>query len=282
MSSLNLHATATAAAAAAELWTVRLWAINFVDATKHGFRIILVDSFVERYLSPTQIPTLFITAIPLKIGEKTLTKIIYPDNVREDKQVTISDLNQQSWYYVCVEWENFNRHNESTGTDCRMIRTLDRSGRSADSVVDDAQIVDITSTTMQFKILTSADFLIRLTASLEGGSGPVPPAKTFLLKRPADIQLSFQSLAQDHDYGKLCIVEEPLLTGYTTMGRLASQIYIRKCYFTEGLRTKDYELSTMDIEPSAFKHELSLAPTTTHSLILLKLLTILLVIYQNR
>lgn len=59
-----------------------------MDATKHGFRIILLDGFVEKYLAPTQIPTLFITAIPLKIGEKTLAKIFYPDNVRDDRQVT--------------------------------------------------------------------------------------------------------------------------------------------------------------------------------------------------
>lgn len=63
-------------------------AINFVDATKHGFRIVLLDAFLDSYLAPIQIPTLFITAVPLKSDEKAITKVFYPDNIREDKQVT--------------------------------------------------------------------------------------------------------------------------------------------------------------------------------------------------
>lgn len=73
---------------------------------------------------------------------------------------------------------------------------------------------------------------LRLTLSLEGGTGPVPPAQTFVYKDRSDVEVSFQFLAQDREYGKLCVIEEPLITGYTTMGRLAAQIYIQKCYFS--------------------------------------------------
>lgn len=64
-------------------------AINFVDATKHGFRIVLLDSFLDSYLAPIQIPTLFITAMPLRPDESTTIKIFYPDNIRSDKQVNL-------------------------------------------------------------------------------------------------------------------------------------------------------------------------------------------------
>lgn len=67
---------------------------------------------------------------------------------------------------------------------------------------------------------------------MEGGTGPVPPAQTFVYKDRSDVEVSFQFLAQDREYGKLCVIEEPLITGYTTMGRLAAQIYIQKCYFS--------------------------------------------------
>ena len=76
-------------------------------------------------------------------------------------QINISNLQEFSWYYLCIEWENFNRHNETTGTDCRIyrllchvfklkhyivyiivgwfiavnIRTLDRLGKGSDTTV---------------------------------------------------------------------------------------------------------------------------------------------------
>ncbi|VDN32669.1 unnamed protein product [Gongylonema pulchrum] len=136
-------------------------AINFVDTTKHGFRIVLLDSFLDAHLSPTQIPTLFVSAIPLKPDEPLITRVFYPDSIREDKQVHLSELRERSWYYICIEWENFNRHNETTGTDCRLLRTLDRFGKSADTTVEDVEVADITATTMQFKIRSATDFPIR-------------------------------------------------------------------------------------------------------------------------
>uniref|UniRef100_A0A0R3RH00 DUF4793 domain-containing protein n=1 Tax=Elaeophora elaphi TaxID=1147741 RepID=A0A0R3RH00_9BILA len=138
-------------------------AINFVDTTKHGFRIVLLNSFLDAHLSPTQIPTLFVSAIPLKSGEPLISKVFYPDSIREDKQVYLSDLRERSWYYVCIEWENFNRHNETTGTDCRLLRTLDRFGKSADTTVEDVEVVDITATTMQFKIRSITNFPMRFS-----------------------------------------------------------------------------------------------------------------------
>ncbi|KHN80064.1 hypothetical protein Tcan_17190 [Toxocara canis] len=235
---------------------VNIKAINFVDATKHGFRIVLLDSFLDSYLAPIQIPTLFITAVPLKSDEATVTRVFYPDNIREDKQVSITDLNERSWYYICIEWENFNRHNESTGTDCRTLRTLDRFGKSAESSVSDVEINDISSTAMHFRVRSLVDFPMRLTASLQGGAGALPSSQTFVFRESTDLDVLFAYLKQDTEYGKLCILEEPLITGYTTMGRMIADMHIEKCYFGK-LRTKDYELSTFDTEASPYKRTAS-------------------------
>lgn len=92
----------------------------------------------------------------------------------------------------------------------------------------------------------------------------------------------FPFLRPDTEYGKLCVLEEPLVTGYTAMGRLVAGLHIHKCYFgahrslvssysfhesltsynsllpiADGLKTKDYDLSTMDAEASAFKRAAS-------------------------
>lgn len=77
-------------------------------------------------------------------------------------KVSISDLQERQWYYICIEWENFNRHNESTGTDCRTLRTLDRFGKNAETSISDVEIIDISSSTMQFRIRSLVDFHIRL------------------------------------------------------------------------------------------------------------------------
>ncbi|CAG9530151.1 unnamed protein product [Cercopithifilaria johnstoni] len=227
-------------------------AINFVDTTKHGFRIVLLNSFLEAHLSPTQIPTLFISAIPLKSDEPLISKVFYPDSIREDKQVYLSDLRERSWYYVCVEWENFNRHNETTGTDCRLLRTLDRFGKNADTTVEDVEVVDITATTMQFKIRSITNFPMRAIATLQGGDVPQTGSQVFEFREPSDLDVLFTFLKHDTEYGKLCIREEPLTRGYTSMGRYVSGMSIEKCYFGK-LKTKDYELSTYDMEASPYR-----------------------------
>uniref|UniRef100_A0A0M3HL38 Transposase_31 domain-containing protein n=1 Tax=Ascaris lumbricoides TaxID=6252 RepID=A0A0M3HL38_ASCLU len=47
-----------------------------------------MDAFLDEYLSPTQIPTVFISALPLRPDEPPFTKVFYPDNIRDDKQVS--------------------------------------------------------------------------------------------------------------------------------------------------------------------------------------------------
>lgn len=62
-------------------------AINFVDPTKHGFRVMLREEFIKAHLAPTLLPTLYISAIPLRNDEAALSKVFYPDSVSDDKQV---------------------------------------------------------------------------------------------------------------------------------------------------------------------------------------------------
>ncbi len=182
-------------------------------------------------------------------------------------QVNIVDLRERSWYYVCVEWENFNRHNETTGADCRLFRTLDRFGKTADTTLSDIEITDMSSSSsLSFRLRAIVDFPLRITASLQGGAAPIPAASQFYLRESADVDLIFTQLRANADYGKLCVVEEPLVTAYTAMGRLIAGMHIEKCYFGQ-LKTKDYDRSSM-VEASAYRRSGATAMTAPFALLL--------------
>jgi hypothetical protein len=125
------------------------------------------------------------------------------------------------------------RHNETTGTDCRIQRTLDRFGKTAESTLTDIDAADISAQMFTFRVKSSADFPIRLTASLQGGMASAPPAQVFQISDPTDLEIVFPFLRQDKDYGRMCILEEPLVQGFTAMGRQVSGLSLFNCYFSE-------------------------------------------------
>lgn len=118
----------------------------------------------------------------------------------------------------------------------------------------------------------------RITAFLDGGREvAIPSAQLFQISETSDLDVVFPFLRQQKNYGRLCILEEPLVSGYTTMGRLISGITLQKCYF-ENLKTKDYELSILDSEASPYKRSLSV-PLISHFSIVF--ISFLLSIYFN-
>ncbi|EJW80358.1 hypothetical protein WUBG_08731 [Wuchereria bancrofti] len=81
---------------------------------------------------------------------------------------------------------------------------------------------------VQFKIHTNQKKTI---ATLQGGSVPQIGSQVFQFRESSDLDVLFAFLKHDTEYGKLCIREEPLTRGYTSMGRYVSGISIEKCYF---------------------------------------------------
>lgn len=71
----------------------------------------------------------------------------------------------------------------------------------------------------------------RMIATLQGGSVPQIGSQIFEFCEPSDIDVLFTFLKHDTEYGKLRVREEPLMSGYTSMGRHVSGISIEKCYF---------------------------------------------------
>lgn len=46
--------------------------IDFADPAKHGFHIVLNEDFVNTHLQPIRLPTVFATAIALKVSSQVL------------------------------------------------------------------------------------------------------------------------------------------------------------------------------------------------------------------
>lgn len=91
-------------------------------------------------------------------------------------------------------------------------------------------------------IIINIKIICRVTVSLRDGSGSLPPAQTFIFGEPVDLDVNFSNLKPDAEYGKLCILEEPLTTGYTTMGRLIADMNIEKCYFSEFRKISSFKI----------------------------------------
>lgn len=136
--------------------------IDFLDPQKHGFLVILDEYFVKNFLHESQFPTLFVTTLRLshhnepilthqdKLLLKNLVnvndhqrrfaKIFYPEVIQERKVIKLEKMTEKSWYVICVEFENMNRDNRTTGLTCKMSRTLDKFGAKTESTVNDVEI----------------------------------------------------------------------------------------------------------------------------------------------
>lgn len=239
-------------------------AINFADPQKHGFLIILNEYFVKNYLQESQFPTLFVTAIPLtnggrngnnhtnNIGAHTngaqggrISKILYPEVIQEGKLIKLDNLRERAWYYVCIEFENMNRHNETTGATCKLFRTMDKFGLPAISTLTDVRISAVSSASLAFKANVELDFPLKLTVYLTNYEGE---AKVYILKRNTNLNITFNDLAPNTNYGPLCVLEEPLVTAYTVMGRLV-HANLERCYFDSVRTSKSEEAQIVTAQP---------------------------------
>jgi hypothetical protein len=227
-------------------------AISAVDPTHDGFRVILDDEFIDTHLLPTLLPTLYLTAVPLESSDQTsIISTIYADSPLTGKQLHISGLRSHTWHYLCVEFENFNRQNETTGSDCEFHRTLDFAAKTLDSTIENIDLVDATSQSLAFIVKSVGEFQRRITFSLRNGKAAIPSSEIFHLVNSGDLDLKFSNLKPDKLYGNLCVLEEPLVEAYSAMGRKISGIKKEKCYFGK-LKTRDYDWSIFESEASPY------------------------------
>uniref|UniRef100_A0A915I5Z9 Uncharacterized protein n=1 Tax=Romanomermis culicivorax TaxID=13658 RepID=A0A915I5Z9_ROMCU len=168
---------------------------------------------------------------------RRVIKILYPESIQDGKVIRLDGLLEKSWYQICIEFENMNRHNETTGVTCKLFRTLDKFGKPAKSILDDIKVDKVTQDALILKGFVDINFPIKVTAYLSGG--PATEAKIFILRNGTNqARIVFSNLQPSENYGSLCCLEEPLYetATYTAMGRLALS-KIERCHMSD-LRTK--------------------------------------------
>jgi hypothetical protein len=81
--------------------------------------------------------------------------------------------------------------------------------------------------------------------------------------------VQFGFLRPDTLYGRLCVIEEPLVSAYTAMGRLVYGLSNEKCYF-DGLKTRPAHIEDyLNNDIRAYRHTMNTATSTCASITLL-------------
>lgn len=225
---------------------VDVQAIRLIDPLVSGFNLILTKNLVENYLNPTKMPTIYVTAAPLRSEEPLVTRLLYREDVVENL-IKIDGLAPKSWYVICLEFENVVRHHTgNTSTECRTVRTLDEFGKSTESTISDVRLSYASASELELQLSVEVDFPLQLTAFFDRGSSP---AQIFIFTRSKSVRVFFANLLPGHDYGKFCLIEHPQINRKTAMGRhIDSKIH--SCHF-DSVKTSLVEKSDRKISAAA-------------------------------
>lgn len=222
--------------------------ISLIDPVKHGFHLILTDEAYQFLLvNPFQLPAIYVTAVSLDGRDSGHRQILFKEEIH-NKMIKITGLREKSWYYLCVEYETVSIgtvQNQTTGTECRMCRTLDKFGEGAESAFKDMKLTVRGNNLLQFQLSLDLNFPMKLSAYLTEESQPL---QSYIVDKPKTLSVQFSDLQSNTAYGQLCILEEPLVHSYTSMGRTVL-VRNKSCFFDKGVQTTDAEKSVMP--PSA-------------------------------
>lgn len=212
-----LHLDDTSAYQATPKTFVDVDSIELVDPLREGFNVILRESFINTYLNAARVPTVYSTIISLKNNGPMSSQVLYREDIPE-RMLQVDGLSQKAWYYVCIEFENYDRlaGRGNTSTSCRVARTLDSFGHKAESSLVDIKVGIVSSDFMEFQLSVEADFPLELNAYLEHGSAQM---QTFILTQAKSLRLIFTDLVPGFNYGRLCTIETPLRSAFSAMGR---------------------------------------------------------------
>lgn len=186
----------------------------------------------------------------MKEGGQTDRRILYLDQLN-DKLIHLEGLDEEAWYYVCVEFENMHRMHRAgnTSTTCKRYRTLDKFGKTAENFLGDVQISAVRENSLEFIIVVNSDFPVQFDVFLDpgfnpgshsgssGGSNPgsisgSAAVQTFFVDKPKQIFIKFSDLLPGLNYGRLCVQEKPLRVPFTAMGRPIFGA-TTKCFFND-------------------------------------------------
>jgi len=144
-----------------------------------------------------------------------------------------------------VEFESFNRQNETIGSHCRLFRTLNKYGKTYEFPVTDVQLNAKDAQRFHFDLSIDLDHKARATVFLSAAEeNQSIESKVFVLNQNTKIlKVVFGDLQPDTNYGRLCVLLEPVLESgpvFTSMGFLVD-LKLERC-FLEKLVTDKLKL----------------------------------------
>jgi len=222
--------------------------ISFADPLVNGFNVILPKELFRDHLTADRSPSIYAAAVPLRVGAQADRKILYLDQLN-DKLIHLEGLDEESWYFVCVEFENMHRMHRAgnTSTTCQRYRTLDKFGKTSDSFLAEVQMSAVRENSLEFLVSVATNFPCEFDAFLDFGSSAV---QTFFVEKPKQILIKFANLLPGFNYGRLCIQEKPLRVPFSAMGRPIFGA-VTKCYFNDLKTEIPNQIDANSIDPNS-------------------------------
>lgn len=215
---------------------INIETIESIYPLKHGFEVVFPEKLLKTQLHGDNNPVVYVSAVPLEDGLAPFTQFFYKLSTN---RITVSQLDEKSWYYVCVEFENTHQFERrgNFSTSCQLRRTLDKFGKSASTMASELAVLKIAPDFISVKAEIDVRFPIRLETYLENA----PLLQSYVVRHPQTLKIEFNKLIPSYDYGRLCIREVPLVPRYTSMGRSIHET-LGNCYFDK-LRTLERSMA---------------------------------------
>lgn len=222
---------------------VQTQCIEHVNPVRKGFIVRIPEPLMETQLRPKMMPTVYYAAVSVNPDKTSFRDMTVDEKIMNNLQIHNLDL--ESWYYVCVEFENQDRtvRKGNFSTSCTLQRTLDKYGKGADSTVTEVRQAGESNNELRFDLTLQVDFPMQYDIYLEGG----PRVQSYIIQKNQVLKVLFSDLVRDFSYGKLCVIEKPLVHGYTCMGR-SIDAKIQKCHFDNLRTTNVHELASVQQE----------------------------------
>uniref|UniRef100_A0A0N5C265 Peptidase A1 domain-containing protein n=1 Tax=Strongyloides papillosus TaxID=174720 RepID=A0A0N5C265_STREA len=243
--------------------------VKNVMSTKTGFRIQFDSQFFFGELNEKYQSEVAITAYPLSESSNVSTSLYFPET--DSKINTVGSVNNclsNSWYYLCAELSSSYRDKKVIGSECGLYKTLSNTGDLVTSTLKKVDLINIGIDSINFNIVSDIDFPIEYNFFLENKNISSnyltnTEAKIFYAFKEADFVVSFTRLKPRYNYGRLCILEKPLISGITIQGRPinSGSIFIKNCYFSKhifiGLFNKKWFLDSLQTIDYTLEQETS-------------------------
>ncbi|CEF63340.1 Hypothetical protein SRAE_1000160200 [Strongyloides ratti] len=218
-------------------------------STKTGFRIQFDHQFFFNELNEKYQSEVAITAYPLSDLTNVSTSLYFPEIDSKLNNVGLVDnCLPDTWYYLCTEFSSLYREKKVIGNECGIYKTLSNTGDLVTSTLKKIDLINIGLDQIIFTIFTDTTFPIEYNFFLENQNVSysyltITEAYTFFAFKKSSFNITFTKLQSRFNYGKLCVLEKPLISGITIQGRSinSGSIFIKNCHF-DSLQTTDYTL----------------------------------------